>query len=202
MRYSVANIFAIVVLTGIALSLRAFWVSSQDDSFIFSATLIIAVLSGAYAAWIHGRLPVVAGAALVAAITLSSALSLERVFHSSDAIFPRGKIETFYFDDPQLNFMAVVVCSAIATVIGTLAGCLVSRFRNWISINATSLVIIFASAAVCGYTGHRLGSIVFPHVTWAQLPFFSSVLGFLFGIAWVSTNRSFPMRPEKERDAG
>ena len=202
MRYTLAHIFAVFVLVSIALSLRAFWLATQDDAFTFFATIIIAILSGMYVGWLRGQLRAVIYAALGAAIALSSTLALERVFHSPDVMFPRDRIPTYYFDDPQINLMAVVMHSTIAAVIGTLAGHLVSRFRDWLTINATNLGIIFVFAIACGYTGYRFGAFAFPYAPREQRSFLSTILGIIFGVAWVSTNRSFPMQPKNERDAG
>ena len=202
MRYTLAHIFAVFVLVSIALSLRAFWIATQNDAFAFFATIIIAILSGMYAGWLRGRLRTVIYAAFAAAIALSSTFALERVFHSPDAMFPRDRIQTYYFDDPQINLMAVVIYSTIAAVIGTLAGHLVSRFRDWLAINATNLGIIFLLALACGYTGYQFGAFAFPHAPREQLSFLSTILGNIFGVAWVSTNRSFPMQPKNERDTG
>jgi len=202
LKYSIAQIFGIAVIVAIALSLRAFWISSQSDAFTLFATIVIAIVSGSYAGLIRGRLLTVALASLGSAVALSSTFSLERVFHSPDAMFPRNRIDTFYFDDPQTNFMAVVIYSAIATVIGTVAGYLVSRFNDWLKINSISLGIIFVVAIVCGYTGYQFGTIAFPHVARVQLSFFSAVLGVILGGAWVSTHRSFSMPRTNEPDAG
>ena len=201
MRYTLAHIFAVFVLVSIALSLRAFWIATQNDAFAFFATIIIAILSGMYAGWLRGRLRTVIYAAFAAAIALSSTFALERVFHSPDAMFPRDRIQTYYFDDPQINLMAVVIYSTIAAVIGTLAGHLVSRFRDWLAINATNLGIIFLFALACGYTGYQFGAFAFPHAPREQLSFLSTILGNIFGIVWASTNRSFPMQPKNEHDA-
>ena len=202
MRYTLAHIFAVFVLVSIALSLRAFWIATQNDAFAFFATIIIAILSGMYAGWLRGRLRTVIYAAFAAAIALSSTFALERVFHSPDAMFPRDRIQTYYFDDPQINLMAVVIYSTIAAVIGTLAGHLVSRFGDWLAINATNLGIIFLFALACGYTGYQFEAFAFPHAPREQLSFLSTILGNIFGVAWVSTNRSFPMQPKNERDTG
>ena len=59
------------MLVIIALSVRALWITTQDDTFTFFATIIIAILSGMYAGWLRGGLLAVTGAALGAAIALS-----------------------------------------------------------------------------------------------------------------------------------
>ena len=194
--------FVAIVFAAFALSLRACWISLENDAFTLAATIAISVLSAVYAGWLRARLVTLLSVSLASAVVLSSVFSLERVFHSPDVMFTRDRIETFYFDDPTMNFIAVVVHSTIATVIGTLAGYLVCRFRDWLTLNLLSLGIIFAVSMACGYTGYKLGGYAFPHVPSSQLSFFSCVLGAMLGTAWVVTYRSFPMSALGNLDAG
>ena len=202
MRYSLGHVLAIIALVAIALSLRSTWISLEDDTFTLLAVIVISVLCGAYAGWFKARLIIQLFASLGAAVTLSSVFSLERVFHSPDVMFPRTRIATFYFDDPFLNLMSVVMHSAIAATIGTLAGYLVSRYHDWLTCNLANLKIIVAVSLAFGYTGFLFGTLAFQNVTPLQMAFLSGILGGVFGVAWVSSYRSFPTKISGPDDAG
>ena len=202
LRFSIAHIFLAISITAFALFLRSCWISLQSDAFTFVATVLFSVTCASYAGWLQFRLMPIALIACVSAVLLSATFSLERVFHSPDALFPRDHITEMYFDDVRMNIMAVLMHSGIAAIIGTGGGFLLSRFRNWLCRNAVNLLIAIATSVVCGYAGNTIGSMVFPHVPPAQLSFFSTVLGLILGIAWVASYRGFSVGPLWETDAG
>ena len=90
--------FVAIVFAAFALSLRACWISLENDAFTLAATIAISVLSAVYAGWLRARLVTLLSVSLASAVVLSSVFSLERVFHSPDVMFTRDRIETFYFE--------------------------------------------------------------------------------------------------------
>ena len=192
MRFSLLHIFNVTAIAAIALGLRACWIALEDDGFILTATIIIATVVGIYVGWYRARFSRLLIAVLGAAILMSSMFALELVFHSPGAMFSRDRIAIYYFDSPQFNFSAVVVHSVIATVVGTLAGHLISRNHDWIRINSMSLKIVLAVAIATGFMGYHFGPLAFPRVAPSRLSFWSSILGIVFGVAWASSYRSFP----------